>query len=392
MNDLEQLLQHELKKSVPGNGMTPDLRRQVLRSLGRTHREPTRGWIGRLLMPGMAGAVALALAVVGIVSVEDRQDWQTGSLSPTGPGVTVRSFQSAAIALLNHYGWHPRFNEQMTQTLQLPHTYMDQPGAYPVGLYWAYHNVLSKADGLDITPYLGKTVTVHMIPVQHWTTGIYAFDTNRTTYAIVVTCQGQIVAAWISQGLNGSDYAMSLSKRFFARLTKQTWDQWLISEHLVDYQTGVDANRQSWPPEQVIHAYFSAINHKQYRLAWSLVSKSSQYQYTAMNLPQGQLYNSGYDDKYGMDNIASVKVTRIKLNDLPPYLGNNADPTAKRENQVQYDLFNMKTYGQHEYLVNVYETYKQVITNTSGPGGWYVTVVKESPDAPWKISGYGSGP
>jgi Fe-S cluster biosynthesis and repair protein YggX len=399
MCDLEQQLCKALK-TVPSQGFTPELQAEVLDKVTHVqHMERTRR-IGRASATILAVAAAAVVVVAGGFAYEYSQPSKAPGTTFAGNGTSIvnpgpipAQFETAASALLTKYGLKPQYANQTIQTLKLPITYTDEPGAYPEGLYWAYHNVLSKGVGLDMTPYLGTTVNVHMIPVQHWTVGIPAYDENRTTYAIVITNQEHIIGAWISQGLNGSDYAVSLSKRYFAELTNQTWDQWLTSTGIVNYQKGVEMQRRSWTPDQVIRAYYSAINNKDYQTAWSLMTKSAQYQMMSMNLPDGSLYNDGYDNKVeGLHNITSVEVTSIKAKDLPPYTGNASDPVAQREEKLQYDLFNSKNYGQHDYEVNVVEMYKQVIARGNGPQTWFVSVVKESPDAPWKISGHGSGP
>lgn len=72
------------------------------------------------------------------------------------------------------HGWQTLDSGVMHQTLTLPTTFAVQPDHYPLGMYWAYHNVLSKAVGLDLSPYLGQQVTVYMIPLQQWNPHISA--------------------------------------------------------------------------------------------------------------------------------------------------------------------------------------------------------------------------
>lgn len=394
MDELEKRLRQGLQRT-PARGFTPALRERIEQRTaltGSSDRLSPVSSIRRLrpLMPWLAAAAAILIAVAGVLTYE-----RTVPVAVSKVKWSQAEFKQSVITLLTNYGWHPKFAQERTQVLNLPRSYVDAPGAYPVGLYWAYHDVLSKTIGLDLTPYLGTTVRVHIIPVQHWKTGVIALDQNVTTYAILVQSDKRVVGAWISQGLRGSQYAMSLSKRFFAQLTHQTWGQWLVAQGIANVKSQSYAQRASMTAPQVIRAYFQAINDHQDQLARSYMSEYSLYQELAMNLPEqeGELYNSGYSNRNDwISNVKSVHVTGIKLNNLPPYVGNSSDPVVKLENRIETNLFNRQDYGQDEYRVDVVETFHKVSTRNNGPGGWFVDVVRETPHGPWEFVGMGSGP
>lgn len=93
---------------------------------------------------------------------------------------------------LREYGWEPSFLISET-TVELPSAWVHRPGDFPEVIYWAWNNELSKDIGLDLTPYLGKTVGARLYKTVETLPEIVG--PNRSDGRVVVRFEGKIVGA-----------------------------------------------------------------------------------------------------------------------------------------------------------------------------------------------------
>ncbi|WP_276326181.1 DUF4829 domain-containing protein [Pseudobacteroides cellulosolvens] len=264
-----------------------------------------------------------------------------------------------------------------TQEVRIPTTFSDKPGDIPIGLYWAYNNELSKDIGLDISPYKDKEAIAFTAYLKE---NIDNYP-NRLR-AEIIACDGKIIGAWLGRGAHYG-FAAALNKRHFAEIVNKTWDEWLVCEGLVDYNNGFDAETKSLSPKEVIKKYFEAMDTRDYKTAYALLSKAEQTFYLFRNLDSHKLYQSSWDaDVLGIPNIIQAKLKECRLRDNYRYDPNNRPPK---------DLLNRNVSKKVHYIIVADMKYKQIVTCANGINSWTMTLVKENPDAPWRIDAENTG-
>ncbi|HHV79212.1 MAG TPA: DUF4830 domain-containing protein [Firmicutes bacterium] len=113
------------------------------------------------------------------------------------------------------YGWTPLFRIS-TFTETLPAKFIHKAGEYPSVLYWAYNNELNRAIGLDLSPYLGRTVEVGLYKLAE---RLPEFMSPRRDSgpAVLVSHEGKLIGAWLD----------ALDGRRFEEVTHSSWDDWI---------------------------------------------------------------------------------------------------------------------------------------------------------------------
>lgn len=287
---------------------------------------------------------------------------------------TSRNIQNTIRDLLSKYGWNAE-GEGYTVKVKMPSTFIDKPGEFPVGLYWAYNRVLSNDIGHDFSLYKGQEVTAHIIPLKEE----FADGPNKKVRAVMLERDGKFIGGWLDHGRHYS-FMASLGKDYFVDIAKKSWGEWLVEEGLVDYsKDGYEGKLSSLSPEDIIRKYYEAIDKKDYRTAYSLLSKAYQSTYLSSNVDEDKLYNEGWGQ--GLQNIKSVKV--LKVTDISQQLNPKIVPDKKRNRKVS----EIKQFG-----VNTEMVFLEEIVRQSGENPWFITLVKETPDAPWAIDSIGTGP
>lgn len=267
--------------------------------------------------------------------------------------------------------------------VKIPSTFKDKPRDFPLGLYWAYSNLLSKDAGLDMSSYKGTEVTAHIVPLkdEYWE------GPNKDLRAIVIESGGKIIGGWLDKGTCGSPCA-SLKKNYFKELAGKSWGQWLEDEGLVDYSEGLEAQLKKLSPEEVIEKSYSSINKKDDSTAHAIYSKYNQFQFLFMNMDNRKLYNDGWNiPTVGNQVLSSVKVSKIELYNNP-----SRNPTTVSTLSSDTNLFNRHISQVKEYMVEANEQYTGIGPLESGMNTTFIILVKETPESPWEFDGGGTGP
>jgi hypothetical protein len=283
--------------------------------------------------------------------------------------------QKSARTLVEKFGW-AWANDQAILKLKIPSSFVDKPGEYPLGLYWAYANVLSKDIGLDMTKYKGSEVNAHIMSLID----LFGDTPNKEVRAVVIEKDGLIVGAWIDKGRSGGPWA-SLKKNYFDALAGKSWGQWLTDEGIEDNVKGCEAGLKNLTPEQVIEKYFEAVDKQDQKAAFSLLSKANQLGYMWINLEDG-LYN---------DTIVTdgQETQKARITEMEKWA--NLDIPAYKES-IKDKLKNRQISDVIEFNVTLDMDFKNNIVSDDGINTRFVTLVKETPDSPWKIDGIGTGP
>jgi hypothetical protein len=268
---------------------------------------------------------------------------------------------------LKSYGWTPFFLISTTG-IDLPVKFVHKPGEFPEVIYWAYNNELSKDIGLDLAPYLGKTVearlykTAEMLPES--------MGPNRgSSRAVVMRSEDKVIGAWMDLGRHDC-FACSLKGSTLEDVTGQPLDSWVVS--LIDPTDPLEQRLSKMSPEEIIETYYSAIDRKDYALAHACESRSHLISYLSSNMDNKRLYNGGFGEESGggLGNFISVKLLKV---------------TRMEEFERDEIGFGDKRC----YSVGVEQ---QRIISAGNAGSYFITMKEETPATGWRIYGIGTGP
>lgn len=213
-------------------------------------------------------------------------------------------------ALLAEYGWTPGQYTECTTTI--PKKFTHEPGAYPLALYWAWNNELSKHSGLNLKKYRGKTVRVRMYTVKEPLPESCAPFTDGK--AMIVLDSATVVGAWIAS--NGTT-ACSLDKQYANGLgvCGIEWSKWL-QKNSVKTGNAQDKTLALCMPQEIMEQLCESINAYDYAKTFSAFSR--RYLLNMMlwdNAQQGTIA-SGFSHFFlgEIDTVASVELlTMIQM-------------------------------------------------------------------------------
>jgi hypothetical protein len=121
----------------------------------------------------------------------------------TNPDTNI---EQQVLQLFGKYNWTVDYRINALKE-KLPESLKHKAGEYPVKIYWAYNNELSRQIGLDFTDYLGKDVTVEIYRLRE---SLPEFmKPRRDARGIVLKYKDEIIAAYIDAGRHDS-FACSL--------------------------------------------------------------------------------------------------------------------------------------------------------------------------------------
>ena len=267
--------------------------------------------------------------------------------------------------LLARYGWTTT-GQWATHQITLPQSFEHRPGEFPIPIYWAYNNELSKAIGLDMSPYLGQRVEATVYELQEELPEFLWPHTQAR--AVVVTCDGKIIGAWIDKGRHYA-FACSLDRKPLEEITGMSWSEWLVASGVVNLENEVERELVTLTPEEIIARYYQALNDHDDERAYACVSRRSLTNALFSNMGDLALYHSSYEDDPLREKIDSVQVMGIEP--LP-------------------DAGNPE--GVVEYKVDIDVEYETEIASRSGHNVRFVLLEKEIETAGWRITTIGTGP
>jgi len=233
----------------------------------------------------------------------------TNTPSPTPIPPTTSTPDLVGSNLLTRYGW--TINQQISShTVTLPNSFQHSPGDFPNAIYWAYNNEFNKAIGLDLAPYLGQTVQASLylldepLPEE--------FRQSVKAKAVVIEFENKIIGAWIDQGRHAG-FACSLDRRNFDEIVNQDWNEWLVSEGVVDLSNELDLELSTKTPEEIIELYYRAMNDGDYQLLYAVISRRNLARRLFINKDDLALFNHQEDEVITrwVDNLESVRLLSI---------------------------------------------------------------------------------
>ncbi|WP_051276212.1 DUF4829 domain-containing protein [Desulfovirgula thermocuniculi] len=271
-------------------------------------------------------------------------------------------------AFLKQHGW-TALAKINSGTVKLPERLLHRAGEFPVVLYWAYNNELSRDVGLDLSPYLGQEVEVSLYKVAE---PLPEFMGPRrwAGRAVVVKSGGRIIGSWLDAGRHYG-FACSLKGRRLEEVTGKTFAQWAAG--FADPGDERERKLATLSLEEVIRVYYDAVNRGDHSLAYACLTRESLTGYLFANMDNNWLYNGSYEEA-SPDGIGNVRrATVLSVKEMNVFSGER-DPET-RNFAVEVDL-----------------QFKKLITMDSGRHTLFFTLKKEPPLGGWRIAGIGTGP
>jgi hypothetical protein len=270
-----------------------------------------------------------------------------------------------ALELFRKYDWTIDYKISSTQEI-LPSNLKHEAGEYPVKIYWAYNNELSKNIRLGYEPYLGKKVDIEIYRLREPLPDY--MNPRMNARGIVLKYKGEIIGAYIDAGRHDS-FACSLDRKSLKDITNMEWDNW-VSDY-INYNNELEIKLSKMAPEEIINEYYDAINNHDSKMEFACMTRENICDYLAMNMDNNLLINEGFNDVY-LDGSANVKSAKfIDLKELS-------------------DMGNPK--GTVEYSVTIDFKFKKEITSSNGIQSRFIILKKESEKSGWRIQSEGTGP
>lgn len=278
--------------------------------------------------------------------------------------------------LLKSHGWTSLPNTERITQVTMPASFQSGTPGFPTGLYWNYLNTLSKSAGLDMTPYLGQSLTLHITQVTSEST---SKDVNPD-YAVCAASGNRVVGAWI-QGNRLS----SINYSFFADITKMTWGAWLTQQGYSAATVKSQLVPNNASPTQVIQKFVELTN--QHRVADAYSLTTFQYQMTMMTINlnwNSAVYHNYMKEPDLLSNVVYWHLLSMKPVHFPGI------QTVNREDVV-YRTFPIDASTTLTFAVTWDGKYIHPMTQSNGRGGYNFALIRETPNGPWRISGLSTG-
>ncbi|KLU64137.1 hypothetical protein DEAC_c39520 [Desulfosporosinus acididurans] len=267
--------------------------------------------------------------------------------------------------LFGKYNWTVDYRVN-TIDETLPANLKHEAGEYPVKIYWAYNNELSKNIGLDYSKYLGEKVKADIYRLRELLPDY--MKPRMDARGIVLKYDNKIVGAYIDAGRHNC-FACSLDRKSLNDITGKDWDNW-ISDY-IDYNNELELKLSKMKPEDIIKQYYDALDSHDQKMQFSCLTRQNLCHYLSVNMDNNLLFNKGFNNAYadGEQNVKSAKF--INLQEVSG-LGNPE--------------------GTVEYAVTIYFKFKQEITSNSGKQTRFIILKKETAKSGWRIDSEGTGP
>ncbi len=248
----------------------------------------------------------------------------------------------------------------------LPSNLKHEAGEYPVKIYWAYNNELSKNIGLDYSKYLGKKVKVDIYRLREPLPDY--MKPRMDARGIVLKYDNKIVGAYIDAGRHNC-FACALDRKGLNDITGKDWDDW-ISDY-IDYNNELEIKLSKMKPEDIIKQYYDALNSHDQKMQFACLTRQNLCNYLSVNMDNNLLFNEDFNDAYvdGEQNVKSAKFINLRE------VSGSGNPE-----------------GTVEYAVTIDFKFKQEITSNSGKQTRFIILKKETAKSGWRIESEGTGP
>jgi len=276
----------------------------------------------------------------------------------TNPDTNI---EEQVVELFNKYNWTVDYRIN-TLTEKLPENLKHKAGEYPIKIYWAYNNELSKEINFDFSDYLGKDVTIDIYRLREPLPEF--MKPRKNARGIVLKYNDKIIGAYIDAGRHDS-FACSLDRKNLKDITGKDWDEWI--DNYIDYEDDLEIRLSKMEPEDIIREYFKALDQHNTKMIWACMTRKNLSHHLSSNLNNNYLFNKN-------ESEIDYNIKRAKLLEIKELKGFNNEP------------------GVLEYQVSVDFDFKKFITADDGVWPRFVILKKETEKSGWRIDSVGTGP
>jgi hypothetical protein len=204
--------------------------------------------------------------------------------------------------LLNSCNWTIA-NKKNSFAVKLPPNLIHDAGEYPIKIYWAYNNELSKSIGLDFSKFLGTEVRIEIYNLNE------PFSEERKfrilAFGVIVGKSERIVGAYIHRGRHSS-FAYSLDRKRLEEVTNKDWNEWI--DAYINYENPIETMLSNMSQEEIISTYYNARDKGDRRLAMACLTRKYLCGALSSNMDNSYLYNEDFPD----NNIRSARLIDIR--------------------------------------------------------------------------------
>lgn len=269
--------------------------------------------------------------------------------------------ESQVVDLFNKYNWTVDYRINILKE-KLPDNLKHKAGEYPIKIYWAYNNELSKEIGSDFTDYLGKNIVVEIYRLREPLPDF--MEPRRDARGIILKYNNEIIGAYIDAGRHES-FACSLNRKKLENITSKDWDQWI--EDYIDYDDELEIKLSKMKPEDIIKEHFKALNNHDIKMTWATITRKNLCRYLSSNMNNQYLFNKEKD--VANQNIRSAEL--LEINEFG-------------------DMDNGGEALEYEVLADF--KFIEPITSENGVFPRFVIMRKETEKSGWRIDDIGTGP
>lgn len=267
--------------------------------------------------------------------------------------------------LFKKYNWTVDYRIN-TINITLPSDLKHEAGEYPMEIYWAYNNELSKNIGLDYKDYLGKKVEVDIYRLREPLPDFMSPRMNSR--GIVLRYEKKIVGAYIDAGRH-NNFACSLDRKSLKEITNKEWDNW-ISDY-INYNNELEIKLSKMKPEEIIKQYYAAIDAHDKRMVFACMTRQNICNFLGTNMDNNMLINGDFNDAFVGDEQNTESAKLINLREI--------DTEGNRPGAVEYEA-------------TIDFKFKKEITSSNGKQPRFIILKKETDKSGWRIQSEGTGP
>ena len=254
------------------------------------------------------------------------------------------NIEKSVVDLFKKYDWTVDYKINTIKE-KLPENLKHNAGEYPVKLYWAYNNELSKQIGLDFTKYLGKTIEAEIYSLRDFKSESEDFNHVR---GIILKDKNKIIGAYIDTEIEGVPY-VSLDGLWIENCTLKTWDEWIKT--YINYDDELEIKLSKMNADEIIKEYYRALDNNDAKLKWATITRKNLFEFLINNKDKTCLFNTEKD--MSRTNIKSIKLLELKKSEHDPYGEKNSedysvkadfkyDNLSNAENGEELDFYNLK--------------------------------------------------
>ena len=241
------------------------------------------------------------------------------------------NIEKSVVNLLKKYNWTVDYKINTIKE-KLPENLKHNAGEYPVKIYWAYNNELSKQIGLDFKDYLGKDITVEIYRLRE---ALPEFlKPQKNARGVVLKDKDKIIGAYIDMGRHTS-FACSLDRMSLENITKKNWSQWIAD--YINYNDELEIKLSKMNPEDIIKEHYKALNNNDTKVIFGTITRGFLCKFLTANMDNHYLFNK--PKEASKTNIKSVKLLEVK----------RTHPSDEKEGEVTYEVIG--DFKQHEEMV-----------------------------------------